>query len=225
MNNTFNEIEEFTTISKLITTPNKLIYFENEGNILIDKTKKIKKDIPYINFELLNGGYRFKLYYKDKNHLFSSNIPIETANIKIETVKKDELTERFNPRNFDLMYLIDKETGVKYINCEDLKFGKSIIPSKKKIKKLAKIEKNNQEFLCSLFSVRPQEKIDAELTEIPIYRKGLFDGYHNILITAKDGMFDINTLGLSLIKDNQFKLALGKVPKQKITTFSKTLHL
>lgn len=179
---------------------------------------------PYLMFEISNDGYRFGEYYflKDGDGAFfiKESLPSEVETIELDFNRK-ELEQFFDCNNYDAMYIINREGHIKFAS--NKKDGEvisgNIIPNEDEIVDLEYDNSIRKETLYNMFRVvensdnkqiKPK-KID-DITNFPIYSKGMFHGYYNLLITINDGKFNVNWMGLDFVEKDKYRLTLGNVP-------------
>lgn len=222
-------------INKYLSHPNKndfefqqekysrpyfLEYFSERYNELLEYNKL------YLKFEITNDGYRFKKLYflKDNNQAFyiSQSLPLEYGenNIIEKELTKKQLEDFFDINSYDSMYLIDREGYVLFASTkkDQTVIDMNIIPTEKEIINLELHKRENEETLASIFSISDYKekklypKTIDEIKDFPIYGKAMFHGYYNLLVTSKDGKFNVNWLGLDFIEKDKYRLTLGNIP-------------
>ena len=202
----------------LIITDKELIFLKNKGQILYNKHEECLKhpfeyNTNYLSFIINNEKYRFENFYftkhKDQTICFNENIPQNGKEEEIILTKK-EIKDYFNEKNYDSLYLIDKESKILYAkdNKEGILIDKEIIPSDKKIIKLHQGLQNKKE--KTINHILPNYVQDIK--NISIYDKGKYSGYYTLLVTSKNKNIDINWFGLEYLEKDQFKLTLIPVP-------------
>lgn len=209
--------EEFSFKEIKYSRPFFLEWDSERYNELFDYNK------IYLRFEITGGGYRFGKYYflKENEEVFCICEHLDNEeNLTVKELSKNEIEDFFDSNNYDSMYIINCEGYIEFAsNKKDgTIINMDIIPSDEEMISIELQKRMNNEFLASIFSYdrdfkqnRLEPKLIDEIQNISIYGKGMFHGYYYILVTSKNGKFDVNWLGLEYIENGKYRLTLENV--------------
>lgn len=203
---------------------------------------------PYLNFRGNIGGYGFGLdfFFKgtDRALLYDVPLPIDQriAEENVVELTREEIESIFNKDSYDSMYVIDVNGRILFAN--NLKNGlvieKSIIPSDEELialdvkdriydqdmtkiaRRIGHIDDPDYDEETEIYpniEVRPLE----EIKNLKLYGSALFDRYSHMLLTSKDGKFELKWFKLKFLEKDKFKMTYSPI-SIAIPTIDDVIH-
>ena len=137
----------------------------------------------------------------------------------------------FNKDNYDGMYIIDKNNNILYAynKINGLLIDKTIIPNEQQIKELELQDRINtyqtvRQMYYASFHDKPFPKIKPtnlksidEIKNYKIYGGLLYSFYSHILLTTKNGKFNLQWFRIELVEKDKFKLTTTNIPINDFT--------
>lgn len=218
-------------INKYANHPKRFLfpYSDKEINYDYDNkryTQLFEYNKIYLNFRSsVSGASLHKNYFfkGTKRALYlNETLSLDDRNLlKDERYLTREETEKFfDSEQYDSMYILDKNGNIIYAksNNDGVVIDKKIIPSdeeiiKSELENRTSIEKkllgNNHDttFITKQYSAKTIDEIE----NFSIYGPILFSDYSHILITVKDGNFDVKWFTLDFIQKDKFKLTTSNI--------------
>lgn len=182
----------------------------------------------YLNYRG-QGGFSFH-----KNYFFKENdraLVLEEslfcderdASKNIMELSRNEIDEMFNSDNFDIMVMMDRNGFISFIKSkkDDFKIGPNLIPSNEEIVKrevnsrisnynIAKFFNPNLENEENYKQASTPKTID-EIKDFNIYGPALMGTYSHLLLTSKDGKFNLMWFKLDFIEKDKFRLTFSPI--------------
>ena len=187
---------------------------------------------PYLVFRGGKANTILKMFLKDGERtlcytdsiMHSLGIGAETKDEEIE-LTREEIEARFNKDAYDFMCLFFDNTNPIYIhsNKSNINFGDGFNFSDEKIIE-SNFEKRNFELtliddidqILNPDSKRPTEKIERrtidEIKDLKLYSSTIFNKYVHLLLTVKDGVFNLMWFNIVFVEKDRFRLTYSVVP-------------
>ena len=169
----------------------------------------------YLNFKQSNyrNGFDKNYFFKGKNralYLSESLIPTTLNKVNIE-LTREEIEKIFSPCNYDSMYVLN--TYERIVMCAKNKtdgsvIAKNIIPSDKEIiKMILKDEKLIKSIIQGTNNINNLNNLSIGMIKnFKLYQRP------NLLITSKNGVFNIIYFEIEFLEKDKFKLTQDIVP-------------
>ena len=226
---------EQVLINKYTNHPSRSLfpYHEKEIHYLYGEekyTELFEYDKIYLGFTSSIQGYSLfkKYFFKGSNRalLYKESLPIDerivTTNKKILT--REETEEIFNNNNYDSIYVLNKNGSILYAsNKKDgCIIDKKIIPSDEEIIEIDLSKRIFNHKITTIFQKingfeEENEIIQArdieEIKNLDIYETfSVVSHFSHILITSKNGTFQVNWFSLKFLSKDRFQLEVQNIP-------------
>lgn len=183
----------------------------------------------YLDFRGSIGGFRFdkNYFFKDSERalLLEETLPVDERRTTVTSVElsRTEIEEIFDSSNYDAMYVIDRNGRILFVKNEndDICVGKPIIPSDDEIVEMELCDRKGHYNIAR--AINPEldthenyEKANTrktidEIENFKIHGPALFGKYSDMLLTVKDGKFDLKWFRVDLISKDKFKLTTSPI--------------
>lgn len=186
----------------------------------------------YLNFKGSVRGYSFQKYYffkgTDRALWLNEPLSVDERDAKKEYVDLDrnEIERLFDSTNYDSIYVIDISGNILFArNTKDkIRIGKRVIPSDNEIVKMelekrktdSNIGYNLGKAFNSFNNTENYQKANTpktinEIRNFKVYGPALFAKYSNMLLTSKDGNFDLKWFRIDFIEKDKFRLTFSPI--------------
>lgn len=192
-------------------------------------TELFEYDKLYLDFRGSISGFRF-----DKNYFFKGS---ERALILEESLQVDEryattssvelnrveIETIFDSNNYDSMYVLDRNGRILFArnDKDNILIGESIIPSDKEIVEMElQDRKGDHNIACAINpeldtpenydKVNKKKKIE-DIENFKIWAPALFGKYSHMLLTSKNGKFDLKWFRIDFVSKDKFKLTTSPI--------------
>lgn len=218
-------------INKYAQHPSRYLFpfSEKEQNDWNHFTELFEYNKVYLDFRGSVGGFRF-----DKNYFFKGSeralfleepLPVDERNATMDSVElnRTEIEKIFDSDNYDSMYVIDRNGRILLAKNDKDKIciGKSIIPSDEEIIEMElRDRKGNYNIARALnpandthenYEKANAKKTIEEIENFKIYGPALLGKYSHMLLTVKDGKFDLKWFRIDFISKDKFKLTTSPI--------------
>lgn len=218
-------------VNKYVHHPSRNLfpYHEKEKNDWGHFTELFEYNKTYLNFR---GSVSVFNFYKD--YFFKGNdralwleesLPVDERYADENSVEIDrqEIEEIFNSNNYDSMYIIDRNGRMLFArnDKEKIHIGKNVIPSDKEIIEMELRERKVDYKIASVlthandttenFQKANTPKTIDEIRDFKVYGPALFAKYSHMLLTIKDGKFDLKWFRIDFVEKNRFRLTSGPI--------------
>lgn len=138
-------------------------------------------------------------------------------------LSRKEIEEMFNSNNYDIMVVMDRNGVISFIESKKDKFkiGANIIPTNEEIVKKEVDSRIGDYNIAKLFnpSLDDEEKYQQaskpktidEIKNFNIYGPILLGNYSHLLLTSKDGKFNLMWFRIDFIEKDRFKLTFSPI--------------
>lgn len=178
----------------------------------------------YLNFKGSVGGYSFSKDYffkdSDRSLWLTEPLPVDERKTKDNSVELDrnEIEKIFDSSNYDSMYVLDTNGRILFArNDKDkIHIGEEVIPSDNEI---IKMELDFREVSLNIGRAinhdttkkKEEPKTIDEIRNFKIYGPVAFTKYVHMLLTIKDGKFDLKWFRVDFIEKNKFRLTYDPI--------------
>lgn len=218
-----DEIILLKHISKVLV--NKYPNYASQNEFSLEEEKEdyqkllLSYNKLYLGYRNNGAGIQFFQYYavKDgnRNYVYNKTLPFhERGKLFTQIMTREETEQLFNPLKYDSMYIMDVNGIIYYAyNKKDgYVIHKTIIPSDEEIINLEKKKRelNNKE-ACILrkdyekYEQTFEQKKIEDIKDIQIFGGALFPEYKVLLVTSKEGKFDIRWFSLHFLEKDKFQ--------------------
>lgn len=204
---------------------NQFPFNEREQNDEDHFTELFEYNKTYLNFKGSVGGIRLSknYFFKGSNRalwLEESLLGNERTNTEFSTkLDRQEIEELFNCNNYDSMYIIDRNGRILFArnDKDNIKIGNKVIPSddeiiemefnrRKESQKISDAINLADDIVCNNNKKEYKRKTIDEINDFKIYGPTYTGKFKDIVITTKNGKFDIRWFKVDLIEENKFRL-------------------
>ena len=195
------------------------------GNIIFEYNK------PYIDFIFSIHGYGVQqnFFFKGTNRALYTNkpLPIDERYLcgkeEINILTRKEIEDFFNKDNYESMYIIDVNGRILFANnkVNGLVIDREIIPSDEEIVQLALRDSIGNYNIVKALNNKDDNNVHYNKAYIPktidkiqnlkLYGGFLLHTYCNMLLTVKDGKFDLKWFRVDFIEEDKFKLTTTNI--------------
>lgn len=182
----------------------------------------------YLNYRGCDGfSFHKNYFFKGNNRglFLEESLPCDERDASKNTMElsRKEIEEIFNSNNYDIMIVMDKNGFISFVKSKKDKFkiGANIIPTNEEI---VKKEVNSRIFdynVAKLFnqSLDDEEKYQQaskpktinEIKNFKIYGPALMGTYSHLLLTSKDGKFNLMWFRIDFIEKDRFRLTFSPI--------------
>lgn len=214
-------------INKYSNHPSRHLFpfSEKEQNDWRHFTELFEYNKLYLNF----SNYRFiKNYFfkgSERALFLEESLPVDERTETIDSIElnRSEIEKIFNSNNYDSMYIFDINGRILFVKNDKDKIcmGDSIIPSDEEIIEMELLDrKGNYNIACVLNSANDnnenyekanKKKKIEEIENFKICGPALFREYSHMLLTVKDGKFDLKWFEIDFVSKDKFKLTTSPV--------------
>lgn len=192
---------------------------------------------PYLNFRASFDGYGFGLDYffkgTERALLYDASLPIDrrVASENVSELTREEIESIFNKDAYDSMYVIDVNGRILFANNRKngLVIENNIIPSDEELisldvkdrihdqdmtkiaRRIGHIDDPDYDESTDVYpSIEP--RTIEEIKDLKLYGSALFDRYSHMLLTSKDGVFNLQWFKITFVEKNKFKMTYSNIP-------------
>ena len=230
-------VTDTDVLSKLVFSEEGILFFKNNSEIIINKSKSIPNidvaskeylcdyDKKYVEiYKNLHGyGAQAFKFVKQENGVqkqFQSLLYNDRSEKETITLTRNEIKKIFNPKRYDDFIIFSIMPNFEYVESkEDGLIGKSreyIIPSRKQIVNIDFEEQRKNKQMASMFGnedyKKPKKRKYDDIDDLYIYSAAVFhsDPGH-ILITIKDETIATMYFNIKYVGDDNFELTYSKI--------------
>ncbi len=227
------KIGDKVLVNKYINHPKRdfFPYNEKEQNDKEHFTELFEYNKTYLNFRfsVRRGFSVYKDYFfkGSKRALWleeSLQVDDRYAQEKFTELNRNSLERIFDSSNYDSMYVIDINRGIIFArnDKEKIHIGENIIPSNDKIVKMD-LEKRQVNYSISKaltdgnyteesYQEANTPKTVDEIKNLKIYKPlSFFSKYSHLLLTIRDGKFDLTWFRIDFIEKDKFKFTFSPI--------------
>lgn len=192
-------------------------------------TQLFEYNKTYLNFRASVRGLSAhqEYFFKGSNRALwlTKPLSIDDRNQIEDSVElsRQEIEEIFNSNNYDSIYVIDKSGIISFARNDKDKvcIGKKVIPSDEEIVEM-ELSSRKQTYRTARM-LNPQtdttenyEKANTprtidEIRDFQVCGPMLFSTYSHMLLTVKDGQFDLKWFKIDFIEKNRFRLTISPI--------------
>lgn len=218
-------------VNKYTNHPSRSLFPNNEKEMPYSNhfTELFEYNKTYLNF-MGSGGFSFHKYYffkgSERALWVNESLSVDERNAKENSVElnRQEIEELFNSRNYDSMYVMNSNGFISFARSkkDKIHIGKNIIPSDNEI---VKRELNKRKMYYSIGkAINFLANDNKETAKSPIIPKTineiknfkiigpvLFANYSDMLLTIKDGKFDLKWFRIDFIEKDKFRLTSSPI--------------
>ena len=182
----------------------------------------------YLSFSTYGGissGIRY--FFKGRNRAFylKRGLSLDERGLKSheQELTREKVEAIFDKNNYDSMYIIDLNVGILFANTkkDGTVINRNIVPNDDEI---IEREMNGRIFdydLACIFNpkIKTEDNYKAahtpkpidEIKDLKIYGSAIFNNYAQLLITSKDGKFNIKWFSLTYLEKDKFMLKTTEI--------------
>ncbi len=227
----FLKVGDKVLVNKYDNHPNRNLfpYHEKEKNDWLQFTELFEYNKIYLNFRGSVEGFRFH-----KNYFFKDNdralwleefLPVDESYGIEDSVELDryEIEKIFDSSNYDSMYVLNRNGRISFARNDKDKIyiGKNVIPSDNEIIEMElrsrKIDYNIARIINpengtteNYQKANSLKKIE-EIRDFKVYGPAFLGKYSDMLLTVKDGKFDLKWFRIDFIEKDRFKLTSSPI--------------
>ena len=221
------KIGDRVLVNKYANHPNRNLfpYHEKEKNDWNHFTELFEYNKIYLNYGGSVGGSSINKWYFTKDNeraLFIDEFLSIDASRKEKIVEltREEIEEIFNSNNYDAMYVMNKNGILKFArnDKDEIHIGKNIIPSDEEI---INMELESRKVDCKITSriLNPEKEVPKnilpktidEIQDLNIYGPVFSANYSDVLLTVKDGKFDLKCFKIDFVEKDKFRLTTSTI--------------
>lgn len=204
-------------------------YHEKEQNDRNHFTELFEYNKTYLNFRGSVGGFSFYKDYFFKGseralHL-KEPLPVDERYAVEDSVELDrqEIERIFDSSNYDSMYVLDRNGRILFArnDKDNIRIGKNVIPSDDEIVamelesrtgdyNIARALNPENDTTENYYKATTPKTID-EIRDFKVYGPFIFGKYSDMLLTTKDGKFDLKWFRIDLIENGRFRLTTSPI--------------
>lgn len=190
-------------------------------------TELFEYNKTYLDFMCSSDGFGMNemSFYKGTEGALCFNAPLNLDDRRIEQpvtriLTRKEVEDIFNSDNYDSMYILNGNGRIHYASNKNdgISIGKKVIPSDDEI-----VEDEYQKRLgyCKIARAingnlsKPKEEIKKKnidgIENFKLYAPFLFRQYIHLMLTSKNGEFELKWFRLDFVKKDQFKLTTSPI--------------
>lgn len=218
-------------VNKYVNHPSRNLfpYHEKEKNDWQHFTELFEYNKTYLTFRGSVGGFRFHKYYffkgSDRALWLEESLPVDERYAVENSVElnRHEIEEIFDSSNYDSMYIIDRNGRISFArnDRDKIHIGKNVIPSDDRIVEMELRSRKADYTLAK--AINPDNdttenyqkantpKTIEEIKDFKVYGPALFAKYSDMLLTVKDGKFDLKWFRIDFIEKDKFKLTSSPI--------------
>ena len=204
-------------------------YHEKEQNDRDHFTELFEYNKTYLNFRGSVGGFSFHQDYffkgSERALYLDQSLPVDDMNAVKDSIElsRQEIEELFDSSNYDSMYVIDRNGRISFARNDKDKIciGKKVIPSDDEI---VEMELRNRKGDYNIArAINPENdttenyqkantpKTIDEIRDFKVYGPLFFANYSDMLLTVKDGKFDLKWFRIDFIEKDRFRLTTSPI--------------
>ena len=204
-------------------------YHEKEQNDRDHFTELFEYNKTYLNFRGSVGGFSFHQDYffkgSERALYLDQSLPVDDGNAVKDSIElsRQEIEELFDSSNYDSMYVIDRNGRISFARNDKDKIciGKKVIPSDDEI---VEMELRNRKGDYNIArAINPENdttenyqkantpKTIDEIRDFKVYGPFFFANYSDMLLTVKDGKFDLKWFRIDFIEKDRFRLTTSPI--------------
>lgn len=224
----YKDTREKIYINEFETHPKRYEFPNNEPKKGYYFNSLFEEGRPYLVFIKGTANYHINMFINDGERtlcytdsiMHSLGIGTETKDEEIE-LTREEIEARFNKDAYDFMCLFFDNTNPIYIhsNKSNINFGDGFNFSDEEIisrdlrerqieQELANLFRTDDKKLTEELKTRPIE----EIKDLKLYSSTIFNKYAHLLLTAKDGVFNLMWFNIVFVEKDKFRLTYSVVP-------------
>lgn len=183
----------------------------------------------YLNFKGSMGGFCFNQDYffkgNDRALVLEDSLPVDDRNAVKNCISLDrqEIEEIFDSKNYDSMYVINRNGRISFArnNNNRINIGKNVIPSDDEIVEMELKDRKGNYYIAKAINPKNDTienyhkantpKTIDEIREFKLYGPTLLGIYSDMLLTVKDGNFDLKWFKIDFIEKNKFRLTTSPI--------------
>lgn len=218
-------------VNKYVNHPSRNLfpYHEKEQNDWLHFTELFEYNKTYLNFRGSVRGFRFHKDYffkgNDRALWLEESLPVDERYAIEDSVELNryEIEKIFDSNNYDSMYVVDRNGIILFArNDKDkIHIGKNVIPSDNEI---IRMELKNRKADYNIGKIINPEydtaenyekantlKTIDEIRNFKVYGPAIFGKYSDMLLTVKDGKFDLKWFRIDFIEKDKFRLTSSPI--------------
>ncbi len=204
-------------------------YHEKEKNDWQHFTELFEYNKTYLNFRGSVGGFLFHKDYffkgSDRALWLEESLSVDERYAIEDSVELDryEIEKIFDSSNYDSMYVVNRNGRILFArNDKDkIHIGKNVIPSDNEIVKMELRSRKGDYNIARILNPENDTtenyqkaivpKTIDEIRDFKIYGPVLFAKYSDMLLTVKDGKFDLRWFRIDFIEKDKFRLTSSPI--------------
>lgn len=216
-------------VNKYVNHPSRNLfpYHEQEKNDWQHFTELFEYNKTYLTFRGSAGGFHKYYFFKgsDRALWLEESLPVDARNVVFDSIElsRQEIEGLFDSSNYDSMYVIDKNGRILFARNDKDKIciGKKVIPSDDEIVEMElKSRKGDYNIARAInpendttekYKKANTPKSIDEIRDFKVYGPFLFSSYSHMLLTVKDGKFDLKCFRIDFIEKDKFRLTSSPI--------------
>lgn len=192
-------------------------------------TELFEYNKTYLNFRGSVGGFSFHQDYffkgSERALYLEQSLPVDDRNTVKDSIElsRQEIEELFDSSNYDSMYVIDKNGRISFSRNDKDKIciGKKVIPSDDEIVEMELRSRkgdyniaraiNPENDTTENYQKATTPKTIDEIRNFKVYGPFLFANYSDMLLTVKDGKFNLKWFRIDFIEKDKFRLTTSPI--------------
>lgn len=200
-------------------------YHEEERHDWAHFTELFEYNKMYLNFK----GCNFRKYYffkgSERALYLDEHLPVDEGYGEKKSLELDRqgIEELFDGSNYDAMYIIDRNGKILFArnDKDNVRFGENVIPSDDEIVEMELRKRkgdynlaralNSENDTKDNYRKAEEPKSIDEIKNLKLYGPALFSKYAHLLLTVKDGKFDLKWFRIDFLLKDKFRLTTSPI--------------